>query len=116
MTHSYKVVEHIHTRLTCLRQHFVKEKTFFDTKKFPRGFAKSGDFTLAEEDILTRYGDTMLGLESGELQPENADEEHFLKVLANPELAENKLESLVEIHPSGSWPQAFPYLEWPQQA
>ncbi|EET91400.1 hypothetical protein VCH_002627 [Vibrio cholerae CIRS101] len=34
----------------------------------------------------------MLGLESGELQPENADEEHFLKVLANPELAENKLE------------------------
>ncbi|WP_080371789.1 MaoP family protein, partial [Vibrio cholerae] len=68
------------------------KKRFFDTKKFPRGFAKSGDFTLAEEDILTRYGDTMLGLESGELQPENADEEHFLKVLANPELAENKLE------------------------
>ncbi|MCX9525385.1 DUF413 domain-containing protein, partial [Vibrio cholerae] len=43
------------------------KKRFFDTKKFPRGFAKSGDFTLAEEDILTRYGDTMLGLESGEL-------------------------------------------------
>ncbi|MFG0605319.1 DUF413 domain-containing protein [Vibrio mimicus] len=68
------------------------KKRFFDTKKFPRGFAKSGDFTLAEENILTQYGDTMLGLESGELHPENAEEEHFLKALEKPELAESKLE------------------------
>lgn len=64
------------------------KKRFFDTKKFPRGFAKSGDFTLGEEDILTLYGDTMVGLETGLLQPENAEEQHFLEVLDNPDLAQ----------------------------
>ncbi|MDE1513861.1 MULTISPECIES: DUF413 domain-containing protein [Vibrio] len=68
------------------------KKRFFDTKKFPRGFAKSGDFTLAEEEILSLYGNTMLGLESGELTPENDQEQHFIKVLENPDLAEHKLE------------------------
>ncbi|MBF9003388.1 DUF413 domain-containing protein [Vibrio nitrifigilis] len=68
------------------------KKRFFDNKKFPRGFAKSGDFTLAEENLLTLYGETMLGLESGELQSANAEEQHFLSVLANPEAAESKIE------------------------
>ncbi|MGR5542497.1 DUF413 domain-containing protein, partial [Vibrio campbellii] len=27
-------------------------KRFYDNTKFPRGFAKSGDFTLAEEELL----------------------------------------------------------------
>ena len=28
------------------------KKRFFDNKKFPRGFAKSSNFTLAEDDYL----------------------------------------------------------------
>lgn len=68
------------------------KKRFFDNKKFPRGFAKSGDFTLVEEDILTRYGDTMQNLESGIIQPENAEEAHFLSVVQNQTEAESKLE------------------------
>ncbi|MCG3721089.1 DUF413 domain-containing protein [Vibrio cincinnatiensis] len=68
------------------------KKRFYDTKKFPRGFAKSGDFTLAEEELLTLYGETLLGLESGELQPENAEEQHFIAVLADPDSAETKIE------------------------
>ncbi|EKO3640742.1 DUF413 domain-containing protein [Vibrio metschnikovii] len=68
------------------------KKRFYDTKKFPRGFAKSGDFTLGEEELLILYGDTMLGLESGELSPENAEEQHFVEVLANQELASSKIE------------------------
>lgn len=67
-------------------------KKFYDTKKFPRGFAKSGDFTIAEEDILIQYGDTMRALETGEIQPENAEEKHFLEMLENPDLANTKLE------------------------
>lgn len=59
------------------------KKRFYDNTKFPRGFAKSGDFTLAEEEILTIYGDTMLGLETGELSPQNAEEKHFVKVIEN---------------------------------
>ncbi len=68
------------------------KKRFYDNVKFPRGFAKSGDFTLAEEEILTIYGDTMLGLENKEIAPENAEEKHFLKALEHPTKAKTKLE------------------------
>lgn len=68
------------------------KKRFFDPKKFPRGFAKSGDFTIAEEDLLSRYGDTMMNLESGVLQPENSEETHFIQVIQNQNEAESKLE------------------------
>ena len=68
------------------------KKRLYDNSKFPRGFAKSGDFTLAEEEILMLYGDTMAGLESGELSPENSEEKHFVKVIENPGKAKTKLE------------------------
>ncbi|MEZ8308993.1 DUF413 domain-containing protein [Vibrio splendidus] len=68
------------------------KKRFYDTIKFPRGFAKSGDFTLSEEEILTLFGDTMLALETGELTPTNAEERHFIKVLAHPHKAKSKLD------------------------
>lgn len=68
------------------------KKRFYDNTKFPRGFAKSGDFTLAEEEILTLYGDTMQGLEMRILEPENAEEKHFIKVIENPGKAKSKLE------------------------
>ena len=70
------------------------KKRFYDNTKFPRGFAKSGDFTLAEEETLTLYGDTMFGLETGELSPQNAEEKHFVKVIENPGKAKTKLERI----------------------
>ncbi|MDN3616126.1 MAG: DUF413 domain-containing protein [Vibrio gallaecicus] len=70
------------------------KKRFYDTNKFPRGFAKSGDFTLVEEEILTLFGDTMLALETGELLPTNSEEKHFLRVLAHPHKAKSKLEQV----------------------
>jgi uncharacterized protein YifE (UPF0438 family) len=68
------------------------KRPFYDNKRFRRGFAKSGDFTLAEEDILIRFGDTMSLLESGELSPESESERHFLEVLKDEGHAESKLE------------------------
>ncbi|CAH0529595.1 DUF413 domain-containing protein [Vibrio hippocampi] len=68
------------------------KKRFYDANKFPRGFAKSGDFTLVEENILTTFGETMLALECGQIAPENAEEKHFTKVLLNPSKAKSKLE------------------------
>ncbi|MCE0495115.1 DUF413 domain-containing protein [Vibrio salinus] len=70
------------------------QKRFYDTKKFPRGFAKSGDFTITEEDLLIHFGDTMLHIESGELSPVNNEEKHFLAVLNNEKAAETKLEKV----------------------
>ncbi|MCJ2377191.1 DUF413 domain-containing protein [Vibrio sp. ZSDZ34] len=68
------------------------KKRFFDIVKFPRGFAKSGDFTLLEEQILITFGETMLALENGEIVADNADEKHFVKVLKHPGKAKTKLE------------------------
>ncbi|WCE32199.1 DUF413 domain-containing protein [Vibrio sp. SCSIO 43137] len=69
------------------------EKRFYDDKAFPRGFAKSGNFTILEEELLIYYGDTMDGLETGRLEPENAEEKHFLKALKDPKKANTKLET-----------------------
>ncbi|QYJ87088.1 DUF413 domain-containing protein [Shewanella mesophila] len=68
------------------------QKRFFDDKNFPRGFSKSGEFTLSEAELLSLYGDTMLAFESGELDPETAEEKHFIKVLKHPNKANTKLE------------------------
>lgn len=68
------------------------KKRFYDNLKFPRGFAKSGHFTLAEEEMLVLFGDTMSGLESGQLIPETKEEIHFVKVLKQPGKAKSKLE------------------------
>lgn len=69
-------------------------KPFYDPIKFPRGFAKSGNFTLAEEQLLLRYGKTMHQLANEEILPENAEEEHFVNSLINPELINSKIEKV----------------------
>jgi uncharacterized protein YifE (UPF0438 family) len=69
------------------------EKRFYDDKAFPRGFAKSGNFTILEEELLINYGDTMINLESGKLEPLNSEEKHFLKALKDPKKANTKLET-----------------------
>lgn len=68
------------------------ERRFYDDKAFPRGFGKSGNFTIIEDDILSSYGQTLLALELGDLTPINAEEKHFLKVIKNPGKAKSKLE------------------------
>ncbi|MGR5175767.1 DUF413 domain-containing protein [Vibrio mediterranei] len=74
---------------TSIRQGNVR---FYDNVKFPRGFAKSGDFTLAEEEILTFYGKTLLGLESGELEATNDEEKRLIKVTQMELAPESKIE------------------------
>ncbi|MCZ4292523.1 DUF413 domain-containing protein [Vibrio sinaloensis] len=65
---------------------------FYDNVHFSRGFSKSGDFTLAEDELLTFYGKTLLGLESGELTPENQAESDFLDVIQGKKEPTTKLE------------------------
>ncbi len=68
------------------------QKRFFDDKNFPKGFSKSGEFTLSEAELLSLYGDTMLAFEAGILEPETSEEKHFIKVLKHPNKANTKLE------------------------
>ncbi|AQS39430.1 hypothetical protein Sps_04329 [Shewanella psychrophila] len=68
------------------------QKSFIDDVNFPRGFRKSGDFTLLEAETLSLYGDTMGALESGVLEPLTLEENNFVKMLKHPHKAKTKLE------------------------
>ncbi|MBD1388962.1 DUF413 domain-containing protein [Neiella sp. HB171785] len=67
---------------------------FYDNQKFARGFQKSGDFTLKESDLLTRYGTTLAQLENGQLQPENAEEQQFVSVIHDGATAQSDIEKV----------------------
>jgi uncharacterized protein YifE (UPF0438 family) len=60
----------------------VSTKPFIDRQKFPYGFKKSGDFSISEAELLSAFGRTLLALESGELTPENEEEEHFVAFIS----------------------------------
>lgn len=70
----------------------VSPKPFIDRAKFPYGFRKSGDFSIAEADILSTYGKTLLALEKGELTPESADEKAFVEFISGKKEASNNVE------------------------
>ncbi|MBD1391331.1 DUF413 domain-containing protein [Neiella sp. HB171785] len=57
-------------------------KAYYDFVKFPRGFNKTGDFTLKEADLLTHFGHTLVALEQRQLQPLNSEELHFVDVVS----------------------------------
>lgn len=56
---------------------------YFDNKHFPRGFSRSGEFTIKEAQILEAYGRTMQGLMEQTISPEDEEEKLFLQALAN---------------------------------
>ncbi|WP_415846622.1 DUF413 domain-containing protein [Vibrio aerogenes] len=67
---------------------------FEDHENFPDGFVESGHFTDAEEEMLVYWGETMMALACGELEPVNEEEAHFIFILAHPKLAMSPLEKV----------------------
>jgi uncharacterized protein YifE (UPF0438 family) len=67
-------------------------RRFIDSQFFPRGFRKSGDFSIAESDILAGLGVTLSGLSNGSLQPESAEEIQFVDVVSGKVEAQTKVE------------------------
>ncbi|MEZ9213061.1 DUF413 domain-containing protein, partial [Vibrio lentus] len=43
----------------------ILNQPFNDFKNFPRGFAKSGDFTIAQSQILESFGNALIALRDG---------------------------------------------------
>ena len=70
----------------------IAPKPFMDRAKFPYGFRKSGDFSISEADLLTRYGNTLMALESETLAPEGDDESHFVAFIKGQVPPHNSLE------------------------
>ncbi len=54
------------------------EGKFYDDKNFPRGFNRSGVFTISESTLLENYGRTMSRLYSGEIEPMSEIERQFV--------------------------------------
>ncbi|MFC4656405.1 MULTISPECIES: DUF413 domain-containing protein [Rheinheimera] len=63
-----------------MQQSFVATRRFFDDRNFPKGFTRSGRFTLAEGNLLEKHGIAMQELEQGSRQPVNDEEKRFLDV------------------------------------
>lgn len=59
---------------------FLPANNFYDDANFPRGFKRTGDFTIAEADLLTNVGCRLFALEQEISKPENQVEESFVKM------------------------------------
>lgn len=57
------------------------ERPFVDDLHFPRGFNRSGDFSISDSVILKDYGITMKQLYDAVIFPENEAEKHFCDVV-----------------------------------
>ena len=59
---------------------FKAAKKFYDDKNYPRGFARSGDFTTAEASLLEKHGVALRALAEGGQAPSTPEEEQFAAV------------------------------------
>ena len=75
-----------------MQQSFVAKRRFFDDRNFPKGFTRSGRFTLAEGNLLEKHGASMQELEEGQRQPVNEEEQRFLQVMRGEAEAETVYE------------------------
>lgn len=59
---------------------FKATRKFYDDRNYPRGISRSGDFTIAEVQIIENYGVTLRALAMGTQTPINDVEQHFVEV------------------------------------
>ena len=71
---------------------FEQQGPFYDNTNFPRGFNKSGEFTLNESDLLTRYGKHLRLLETQDVGKQSTAQKRFIKVCRGEVEAESTLE------------------------
>ena len=72
-----------------MAESFSVTRRYFDDKNYPRGFARHGDYTIREAQVLEQYGQACLALETGE---RTAEEKRFVAVMKGDEIAESIIE------------------------
>lgn len=80
-----------HTMATMNRDQIIM-KAFNDFKNYPYGFARSGDFSIRESELLAKHGSLIAALMSGELEPESAEEQSLLAVARGEKAADTAVE------------------------
>ncbi|OCG23049.1 MULTISPECIES: DUF413 domain-containing protein [unclassified Gilliamella] len=63
-----------------MAESFVSQQRFFDTKNYPRGFSRHGDFTIKEALILEKHGCAFKDLDAETRKPSTAEEKSFVAV------------------------------------
>lgn len=72
----------------------LPNRLFIDKSKFPYGFRKSGDFSISEAELLSRYGCTLADLETGVITPQSKDEENFVLFVKGQKEASTSVEKV----------------------
>ena len=75
-----------------MAESFSVTRRYFDDKNYPRGFARHGDYTIREAQVLEQYGQACLALETGERKAATAEEKRFVAVMKGDEIAESIIE------------------------
>ncbi|GGY39915.1 hypothetical protein GCM10011297_11540 [Bacterioplanes sanyensis] len=70
---------------------FAHRKRFYDDANFPHGFARSGDFTREQADLLERYGVRLCELGDG-AEAESECEHQFQAVVRGERIAQTAIE------------------------
>lgn len=60
---------------------FLSQRSFYDDTNFPYGFLRSGDFSIAEANVLTSHGYIMSKLHKGEIAPTTPEHKRFIQVV-----------------------------------
>ncbi len=71
---------------------FLASGEYYDDKHFPRGFKRSGDFSIPEADILSQLGSRLAALEAQKATPETEEENHFATMCLQDLLPESQVE------------------------
>nr|WP_314268097.1 DUF413 domain-containing protein [uncultured Moellerella sp.] len=61
-----------------MAESFITTNRFFDTKHYPRGFSRHGDFTIKEAQVLERHGQAFNELDTGKREPQTDVEKLFV--------------------------------------
>ncbi len=75
-----------------MAESFSSTRRFFDTKNYPRGFSRQGDYTIRESQLLEKYGQACLALELGEREPITEEEKQFVAMIKAERQATSPLE------------------------
>lgn len=73
-----------------------KGRKFWGTDHFPYGFARSGEFTREQVQLLENHGYAYQALALGERSPQTPEEEDFVKFCHGEKVAQTKHEKVWE--------------------
>lgn len=82
-------------------------RPYFDDIHFPRGFSRSGEFTVVESMLMNDFGYTLKCLHDGVLMPENVEEKRFIDVVTGTQEPQSQIEKTWMKYLRASMPKTF---------